>query len=134
MEIKKNGVSTKLIKSTFSLEGLEGRYTGFTYGERWNGWECPFFTYEECEKIINAINLLEFDFAKYDKNNDRFIVIFDCNVEKDVIAKDLREDYIFSLKDNDLIEKYNATIASMCEKENQKLYPLGYAEWIWTKE
>lgn len=38
----------------FVIDGLEGEFPGFTAGDRWNGWACPFFTRDVADRIAVA--------------------------------------------------------------------------------
>jgi hypothetical protein len=40
---------------TATIDG-ETEYKGFTFGERWNGFECPMFTKSVSMQIMNDIN------------------------------------------------------------------------------
>ncbi len=41
----------ELQKAIFTIDG-EGGFTGFTRGQTWNGWECPYFTKEVAEQVF----------------------------------------------------------------------------------
>jgi len=48
-------VEKKLKKAVFSMDclpdGKEGNIDGMTYGYTWNGWACPYFTYENAMRL-----------------------------------------------------------------------------------
>lgn len=57
-------------------------FQGFKNGNYWNGWECPVFTKEVSEKILNRF-MRKQDEAFYDKEKDAFIVrFFECKDEE----------------------------------------------------
>ncbi len=41
----------------FSLEGITGSFKGYTNGETWNGFECPYFELAVALFIMKAYNL-----------------------------------------------------------------------------
>jgi len=53
------------------------RATGWTQGERWNGWQCPRFEKAEALKVMaqfSAEDLNNGDTLTYDEANDRFVL------------------------------------------------------------
>ena len=58
-------------KSTFTIDSIPGQqFEGFTDGEDWNGWACPYFPFETAQKIVAAHDPKT---ARYDEENDQFI-------------------------------------------------------------
>lgn len=80
-------------------------FPGFTEGEYWNGWACPFFTFEVAQSII-----AEFSNTFYDEKSDSFITR-----EADYPVEEW--------------ERYVGVI-----KNGVKLYPVGNCSWIWDEE
>lgn len=80
-------------------------FNGFTQGETWNGWACPFFTHDEAQKIVTAHKEHGLN-AYYDQESDGFA--FEVESSGD--------DY---------------DIFSSVEVANMKLYPVGTGCWIW---
>jgi hypothetical protein len=84
-------------------------FEGYTKGETWNGWDCPYFTFEQAQKILNVFNEIhriigESRQAYYDSNNDFFAFP----------------------RDSDETEIYKPVV------ENKiKYYPIGAFNWIW---
>lgn len=39
-------------------------YQAYTSGQRWNGWECPHFTYEVAKQLAQDMPGLQYDFDK----------------------------------------------------------------------
>jgi hypothetical protein len=59
----------KPYKAFFSMDCMDVNIEGLTYGNRWNGWACPYFTYENAMKIAEVMP----DFHMwYDMDNDLF--------------------------------------------------------------
>jgi hypothetical protein len=60
-------------KSVFSITDNLEKFEGYTFGELWNGWACPLFTFEVAEQIrLSSVNE---DFVlTYDKNSDTYSV------------------------------------------------------------
>lgn len=97
--------------ATFKLEslGYEG-FEGFTKDECWNGWDCPYFTFDQAQEVLKQYNQLcgiigQKDLAFYDLTDDAFI--FPGNGEAE------------------------SEIFSAVEEDGQKYYPVGAFYWIW---
>ena len=105
-----------LRKGKFSMECFpEGPFIGYTYGETWNGWACPFFTYLEAVKIVMSMNKhadssggVGVEPARYDHETDSF-VFFDGDTDEPDI--------------------FHAEIL-----DGMKLYPIGNRCWCWWDE
>jgi hypothetical protein len=85
-------------------------FKGFTKGENWNGWDCPYFTFEQAQKVLKTYNELrriigQNVLAYYDAETDAFV--FPANAED--------ESEIFAA----IIE------------DSEKYYPVGAFCWIW---
>ncbi len=48
----------ELLEGKFStdLTGEDSFFDGFTKGETWNGFACPYFTFEQGQRIVEATN------------------------------------------------------------------------------
>lgn len=85
-------------------------FDGFTKNENWNGWACPYFTFDQAQKVMKQYNQLRGilgrqDFAFYDSVSDVFV---------------------FPTNDEDESESFFAI-----NENNQKYYPVGAFCWIW---
>lgn len=106
-------MNTKLHPAKFSIDTLGSVvFEGFTSGETWNGWDCPYFTFEQGQKVMevfNATNTAETARApsRYDEERDAFCF------------------FIESIEDSD---DFYALII-----EGQKFYPIGTGCWIWER-
>ncbi|MGC2237991.1 MAG: hypothetical protein WA584_17660 [Pyrinomonadaceae bacterium] len=90
-------------KAKFFLEVLEPYdFEGYTEDDDWNGWSCPYFTFDEAEKIVKAHKQAGLK-AIYEESSDEFI--FELQGEIEIYAP--------------------TTINEL------KLYPIGTASWIW---
>lgn len=57
--------------STFVIDTIpEREFAGFTKGDDWNGWACPYFSFDEGMKIVEAS---EPGKGRYDEPSDSFI-------------------------------------------------------------
>jgi hypothetical protein len=84
-------------------------FEGYTKDESWNGWDCPYFAFEQAQKVLKVHNQLrritnEAPQAYYDSSTDSFI--FPVDKEE--------------------CEIYTAVI-----ENNQKYYAIGAFVWIW---
>ena len=108
-------------KTLFTMDAYPEHlsFEGFTFGERWNGWACPYFTKEQGLKLIDAQNELvnycvksgvPFFTLKFDEEKDAFII-----------------GYFDSIDDEDAqFEDYEAVV-----REGVKLYAIGAYSWCW---
>lgn len=96
-----------LKETTFVIDVFDGQsFPGFTTGEYWNGWACPYLTFEQAQKVVEA-HCGQGWKAWYDEKADSFV--FD-----------------FSHDGNDEPDEFPAI-----EVEGRKLYPIGAGCWIW---
>lgn len=81
-------------------------YDGYTNGNHWNGWACPWFTREVADQISREVND-GYSSMVYNKANDCFIYKGYRNEGSDIFkGKDIR---------------------------GKHLYPIGTAYWMWDK-
>lgn len=94
-----------MFKSKFQIE--EGPiYEGYTKGNHWNGWACPYFTKEVADQIAREVNADAPDCTMcYDKANDAFAY------------KGYMEEEVVIFKGEDIQGKH--------------LYSIGAYSWIW---
>jgi hypothetical protein len=63
-------------KRRFELFCVKGPFEGFTTGDNWNGWACPYFTLEEGLRLVEAwkapVEYSGLGPAWYDAGNDVF--------------------------------------------------------------
>lgn len=84
-------------------------WAGYTFGEVWNGWECPYFELEEVKSIIEWYRKDGYDSIRYDEAQDSVIV----------------ED------DDGLIEKFTGQDITLMDGSVVHVYPLGAFGWCW---
>lgn len=61
-------------RADFSIETLGNvSFQGFTRGETWNGWQCPYFTRETAEQILKASERNGYRW-QYDETSDTYLV------------------------------------------------------------
>ena len=95
-----------MIKERFTLDFLEGQqFEGYTRGEDWNGFACPYFTFDQAQCIADAWRGSGKN-ASYDNNRDEFT---------------------FEMQDGEEDRFYSEEI------EGVKLYPIGAGSWIWSE-
>lgn len=100
----------------FQIYGLEHKsYEGLTSGDNWNGYECPWFSFEVATQLMHDLNESWKDSSTdesivYDKEKDAFLYVHNM------------------LEDNEII-KFSAT-----KKNNKKVYGIGTYSWCWYKE
>jgi len=99
-------------KSRFQLVGIEGSFQAFTRGDHWNGWDCPFFTRIEGQRLVEAWNsqlegedVSERGQARYDGTQNRF-------------------EFVLSGE----LDAFDAKVI-----DESELYPIGAYGWCWTE-
>lgn len=100
------------IKSTFTIDSLENQaFEGFTHGDKWNGWACPFFDRTTAENLLRESEANEYVWH-YDGKRDAFIVRSTSDPE----------DYE--------PEVFSGVTAQIGEAE-VTLYGIGANSWVW---
>ncbi len=67
-------VMDNLHKATFSIDSIpDTTFDGYTNGDTWNGWACPYFEKSEAERVLQASEANHYIWS-YDSNQDAFIV------------------------------------------------------------
>ena len=63
-------------KGRFAIEDWFGPFEGWTAGQQWNGWECPYFERNTAIRLVDAWNNVAFGGkeyqARYDEERDEF--------------------------------------------------------------
>lgn len=97
----------KLRLTRFSIDaiGEDVLFDGFTTGDTWNGWACPYFTFEQAQQLMRA----------YEENRMRAWYDQDFDAFSFKVGNDDSESDTFSV----------------IEVEGRKLYPIGAFCWIW---
>ena len=85
-------------------------FEGYTRGENWNGWSCPYFTFEQAQNVLKIYNEVQTITAnnlpgRYDAQADVFV---------------------FSTEPEGETEIYSAIV-----ENNEKYYGIGAFNWIW---
>ena len=94
-------MNNEFTKGLFSMDCIEENLEGFSYGNTWNGWACPYFTKEN--GLLIAELMPNFGMT-YDEENDRFVA------ESDDYDRDEWESVII---------------------DGAKYYPIGNCSWCW---
>lgn len=101
--------TTLFRKATFVLDAFEGEtFEGYTQGETWNGFECPYFPFDSAQRLMEVLQDAG-QVAFYDAQHDQFVCA--------------EEDY------EDDPDRYSAL-----EVEGiGKIYPIGARVWTWSR-
>ncbi|HDR9180307.1 TPA: hypothetical protein QDB06_000831 [Burkholderia vietnamiensis] len=100
----------KLMPMLFEIDCLEGKYSGYTSGQTWNGWECPYFTFDVAHQFAQDFNALSADKIIYIADKDMFVCHFDGYSEEEQ-------------------ETFESTTI-----DGLKLYAVGAGSWTWDGE
>ncbi len=94
-------------QTNFVIDAFDGAaFQGFSKDGKWNGWACPYFTFEQAQKVAEAHKRSISD-AWYDEKSDTFN---------------------FKMDEDD-IESYEPV-----EIEGRKFYPVGHSQWTWVEK
>ena len=100
--------------TVFSMNDEE-RFIGYSGGNHWNGWACPYFTRDEAERIVKHVNACSVDHNMYNMHYD--------------YATDT---FVYHDGNND----YDETFEAVCyldvdTGEMLTLYAVGAFSWTW---
>ena len=95
-------------KTRFVIDTNEKTYEGYTDGRLWNGWECPWFTKEVTEEMMQDLRDEGVE-VEYNEKTDSYIIKDGNNETPDVF-------------DGAHVETEDGTL---------HLYPIGAWCWIW---
>lgn len=99
-------------KASFTIDSLPDKvFSGYTDGEEWNGWACPYYERHEAEQILKFSETNGY-WWQYDQENDAFIV--GAHTEENNTAPEMFRSLIILVDDKPL-----------------KVYPIGTRAWIW---
>lgn len=59
----------------FGIDGMVNNVAGYTYGDTWNGWQCPMFTKDAGLQIVAAWDTTGGDTLSYDADIDAFVEV-----------------------------------------------------------
>ena len=96
-----------MFKMMFQIDGGK-EYPGFSNGDRWNGWECPYFTFEVAKQIADEMNAV--------------------TSQKKIVYDPQADCFVFEVSyyPHEEWEKFEAVMM-----DGMKLYPLGAWSWVW---
>ena len=93
-------------KTKFAIDFLADKtFEGYTRGEGWNGFACPYFTFDQAQKVVEAWRDTN-SFAFYDGSRDEFV---------------------FEMQDG------GQDSFGFVEIDDKKVYPIGCSHWIWNE-
>lgn len=95
-------------EATFAIDFLENKtFQGYTQDEEWNGFACPYFSFEQGRQLIEVWRERGWS-ARYDDSKDEFT---------------------FQMNNGKEEGSYDSFPA--IEVEGKKLYAIGAFNWIW---
>ena len=99
-----------LVKNIFSIEGQKSFSGYYDPGRDWNGWDCPYFEWEEAQKIADWIN--EWSSQKQ-------------------LKVDYDERVIISMEDPESQFDITGSLVDTVDGEKE-LFEVGTGWWIWS--
>lgn len=99
-------------KAFFGIDGLEGGiYAGYTKGDKWNGWDCPYFPTAPANQIMFDLEgQSDYDLATFDAPTDSFVTRYEGGEEE-----------------NEYWEGMDIEV----DGETVHVYPIGSHGWVW---
>jgi len=99
-------------------------YSGYTFNERWNGWECPYFTKEVAEEICRDFSFT-YTFSDSDGNKQECRYFY--NEELDTF---------YGLDENNECTEYEIGVPVVIQTPDgkKKVYDFSIAEWPWGED
>jgi hypothetical protein len=64
------GFTAPAYAGTFDVDGMFGGLPGYSFGQRWNGWACPYLPRESCDRIVAALG----NGARHDEETDAYLI------------------------------------------------------------
>lgn len=107
MQVNQEELTMK--ESAFEIGEIEAIYKGYAEGTHWNGWACPWFTFDVAKEIMNEYNI---------------------SCDGDCMIYNSREDMFAIVQANGDIEKYEGK-DFIVNGKNLHLYPVGNSSWVW---
>lgn len=102
-----------LRKATFVIDSIpDVTFEGYTDGDTWNGWACPYFEKSEAERVLEASQANHYSWS-YDSEQDAFIVR----------SEDDPEEYE--------PEVFGAVKRNVEDNGQVTVYGIGAYSWIW---
>jgi hypothetical protein len=98
----------------FQIDAIEGSFAGYTNGDTWNGWACPYFLRPVAEAVLGAAEANGY-FWTYDVTRD----VFSVRNQEDP-AEYESEEYVGT----DIV----------ADGETCHVYGIGAYSWIWETE
>lgn len=108
--VGEKGCDTMLTEADFYIDEPVQLYRGYTHGETWNGWECPYFTLDVATTIADRYSEASGHPAGYDDEED-------C--------------VYFSDPDWPEPESFAGIDVVDGEGQVRHLYPVGAGSWVW---
>ena len=108
-------MSTEVRKAEFHFDSHpDTTFPGYTKGDTWNGWACPYFEREVAKEIADHYG----EMHRYD-NEEEYWAEYDS--EEDI--------FLFYDTQGDEPRKFGPA-----EVEGRKLYPIGAYCWTWVEK
>jgi hypothetical protein len=113
-------------KFSTDLTGETTFFDGFTRGGTWNGFDCPYFTLEQGQFIVEATNKAAEEWQQRDPNFNTFHGRYDAQLDAFVFYYRQEADSQTPEQDWDI---FSGEMVG-----GKKLYPIGTGSWAWTEE
>lgn len=92
-------------KSLFTIDSFDAIFEGYTQGQHWNGWACPWFTKKVADEIMHHSNKV---------NGEDYQMRYDAETDT----------YVYGVgEETECFKGINF--------DGKQLYPIGTMSWIW---
>lgn len=103
----------QLHKARFAIDSIPSEiFEGYTSGETWNGWACPFFEKSEAERILKA------------SEGNRYRWTYSPDVDAFTVYSEDADEEVAS-------EVFEGVTANLDDGREIKVYGIGARSWIW---
>jgi hypothetical protein len=111
-------------EAKFSIDLLGDQlFDGYTKGETWNGWACPYFNFEQGQQIVAATNRAAAEWLKRDQEFNTLHGQYDSKLDAFI--------FYYRMESGSQTPEEDWDIFPAEEINGMKLYPIGAGCWVW---
>lgn len=108
-------MDNNLHREKFVIDSIPGiHFEGYSAGDTWNGWACPYFEKAEAERVLKASEKNGYEWT-YDPEADVYLVT--CNDDPSEYEP----------------ERFSSTRRNAEDGKEIVVYGIGAYSWIWEK-
>jgi hypothetical protein len=93
----------------FEIDGSDVHFAGYTFGDKWNGFDCPFFEKAAADSIVSTLEL---------------------DVDATLVYDPAADAYIETCEEDSTSYEAQVIVTS---NGPRKVYPIGAWAWTWSR-